>query len=188
MFDLALQQIVNGLLVGCTAGLGMFILARAQGNPVAPQLGLVVLVAMALSCTVSGISGAVVPRAIDELPILAVAAAAAEGPTEVRDAAELRVKESDRIAALASELGKMGVGFEERSDGFRIEGRGRAGAFRGARVRSFGDHRLAMALVVAGLQADGPTVVEDVDCIATSFPDFVATCRRLAGDDALEVA
>jgi 3-phosphoshikimate 1-carboxyvinyltransferase len=99
------------------------------------------------------------------------------------------VKESDRIRALASELAKMGVAIEERPDGFRVAGRsGRAGApFRGARVSSWGDHRLAMALVVAGLLADGPTIVEGIDCIATSYPDFVSTCRGLAGDEAVEV-
>jgi 3-phosphoshikimate 1-carboxyvinyltransferase len=107
----------------------------------------------------------------------------------VRDAAELRVKESDRIRAIASELGKMGIAIEERPDGFRVPGRtaGAAAPFRGARVSSWGDHRLAMALVVAGLLADGPTVVEGIDCIATSYPDFVATCRALAGEDAVEV-
>lgn len=136
------------------------------------------------------VGGALVPRSIDEMPILAVAAACAEGPTVVRDAAELRVKESDRIRALASELGKMGVTIEERPDGFRIAGRSpKVGApFRGARVSSWGDHRLAMALVVAGLLADGPTVVEGIDCIATSYPDFVPTCRALCGEDAVEVA
>ncbi|MBI3455117.1 MAG: 3-phosphoshikimate 1-carboxyvinyltransferase [Candidatus Rokubacteria bacterium] len=134
----------------------------------------------------TAIGGAVVPRTIDELPILAVAAACAEGTTELRDAAELRVKESDRIRALASELSKMGVGIEERPDGFRIMGRaGRP--IRGARVSSGGDHRLAMALIVAGLSADGPTVVEGIDCIATSYPDFVPTCRRLAGEACIEV-
>jgi 3-phosphoshikimate 1-carboxyvinyltransferase len=135
------------------------------------------------------VGGALVPRAIDEMPILAVAAACAEGPTVVRDAAELRVKESDRIRALASELGKMGVAIEERPDGFRIAGRppGAGAPFRAARVSSWGDHRLAMALVVAGLLADGPTIVEGIDCIATSYPDFVAACRMLAGDDAVEV-
>ncbi len=135
------------------------------------------------------VGGTLVPRAIDEMPILAVAAACAEGPTVVRDAAELRVKESDRIRVLASELGKMGVAIEERPDGFRVAGRsaGAAAPFRGARVSSWGDHRLAMALVVAGLLADGPTLVEGIDCIATSYPDFVATCRALAGEDAVEV-
>jgi 3-phosphoshikimate 1-carboxyvinyltransferase len=135
------------------------------------------------------VGGALVPRAIDEMPILAVAAACAEGPTVVRDAAELRVKESDRIRALASELTKMGVAIEERPDGFRVAGRppGAGTPFRGARVSSWGDHRLAMALVVAGLLADGPTIVEGIGCIATSYPDFVAACRMLAGDDAVEV-
>jgi 3-phosphoshikimate 1-carboxyvinyltransferase len=135
------------------------------------------------------VRGAIVPRAIDEMPILAVAAACAEGPTVVGDAAELRVKESDRIRALASELGKMGVAIEERPDGFRVAGRapGAVAPFHGARVSSWGDHRLAMALVIAGLLADGPTVVEGIDCIATSYPDFVATCRALAGEDAVEV-
>lgn len=135
------------------------------------------------------VGGAVVPRAIDEMPILAVAAACAEGPTVVRDAAELRVKESDRIRALASELGKMGVAIQERPDGFHVAGRapGATAPFHGARVSSWGDHRLAMALVIAGLLADGPTLVEGVGCIATSYPDFLATCRALAGDDAVEV-
>jgi 3-phosphoshikimate 1-carboxyvinyltransferase len=135
------------------------------------------------------VGGALVPRAIDEMPILAVAAGCAEGPTLVRDAAELRVKESDRIRALASELGKMGVAIEERPDGFRVAGRppGSGAPFRGARVSSWGDHRLAMALVIAGLLADGPTVVEGIGCIATSYPDFVAACRTLAGEHAVEV-
>jgi 3-phosphoshikimate 1-carboxyvinyltransferase len=133
------------------------------------------------------VGGHLVPRAIDELPVLAVAAACAAGVTEVRDAAELRVKESDRIHALASELGKMGVAIEERPDGFRVTGSG-GRPLRAARVASWGDHRLAMALVVAGLVADAPTVVEGIDCIATSYPDFVPTVRRLAGDRAIEVA
>jgi 3-phosphoshikimate 1-carboxyvinyltransferase len=135
------------------------------------------------------VGGRLVPRTIDEIPVLALAAASAEGPTEVRDAAELRVKESDRIHALAVELGKMGVAVEERPDGFRVPGRPAGGrpVFRGARVTSWGDHRLAMALIVAGLLADGPTVVEDIDCIATSYPDFVSTCRSLGGQTCLEV-
>jgi 3-phosphoshikimate 1-carboxyvinyltransferase len=134
------------------------------------------------------VAGDLVPRSIDEIPILAVAAAAAEGPTEIRDAAELRVKESDRIHALTTELGKMGVSITERPDGLRLTGRPASGpAFRGARVSSWGDHRLAMALIVAALSAEGSTVVEDVDCIATSYPDFVATLRGLVGADAVEV-
>jgi len=129
----------------------------------------------------TGIGGAVIPRLIDEVPILAVAAALAEGPTEVRDAAELRVKESDRIRAIASELGRMGVTIAERPDGLRIEGGAR---LRGARVHSGGDHRMAMSLVIAGLLADGETVVEDTDCIATSFPGFLNAVNHLAGSPA----
>src|SRR5262249_54275286 len=90
------------------------------------------------------IAGPLVPRAIDELPVLAVAAAVADGVTELRDAAELRVKESDRVRAVAVELTKMGVAIEERPDGLRVVGSaGRP--LRGARVASWGDHRLAMA-------------------------------------------
>jgi 3-phosphoshikimate 1-carboxyvinyltransferase len=127
------------------------------------------------------IGGAVIPRLIDEVPILAVAAALAEGATEVRDAAELRVKESDRIRAIASELGRMGARITERPDGLRIEGGAR---LRGAVVSSGGDHRMAMSLVIAGLLADGETVVEDTDCIATSFPGFLTAVNDLAGSPA----
>jgi 3-phosphoshikimate 1-carboxyvinyltransferase len=127
------------------------------------------------------IGGALVPRLIDEVPILAVAACLAEGPTEIRDAAELRVKESDRIRAVASELGRLGARITERPDGLRIEGGAR---LRGAVVQSGGDHRMAMALVVAGLLADGETVVEDTECIATSFPGFLNAVNDLAGTQA----
>jgi 3-phosphoshikimate 1-carboxyvinyltransferase len=127
------------------------------------------------------IAGPVIPRLIDEVPILAVAAALADGPTEVRDAAELRVKESDRIRAIATELGRMGARITERADGLRIEGGAR---LTGAVVRSGGDHRMAMALVIAGLLADGETVVEDTDCIATSFPGFLNAVNDLAGSPA----
>jgi 3-phosphoshikimate 1-carboxyvinyltransferase len=166
------------------AAMGADVARRGEGEDGEPVADLVVRPRRLTGTTVAG---ALVPRAIDELPVLAVAAAAADGETEVRDAAELRVKESDRIAALASELGRMGARVEERPDGFRVEGRGRRPALRGARVRSFGDHRLAMALVVAGLSADGETLVEDADCIATSYPGFVAACRQLGGPDAVEV-
>jgi 3-phosphoshikimate 1-carboxyvinyltransferase len=134
----------------------------------------------------TAIGGTLVPRAIDELPILAVAAARADGVTTLTDAAELRVKESDRIRALATELGKLGARIDERPDGFRIDGNG-GRPLRGARVSSWGDHRLAMALVVAGLAAEGETLVEDIDCIATSYPDFVPACRRLAGEACIQV-
>ena len=123
------------------------------------------------------VRGPLIPRLIDEIPALAVAACVAEGVTEIRDAAELRVKESDRIHAIAAELGRMGARVSERPDGLQIHGGTR---LRGATVSSGGDHRMAMALVVAGLLADGETVVEDTDCIATSFPGFLDTLNALA--------
>jgi len=126
----------------------------------------------------TSIGGALIPRLIDEIPVLAVAAACARGVTTIRDAAELRVKESDRIAALARELDKMGVAVQERPDGMTIAGPQR---FRGARVTSGGDHRVAMALAIAGLVAEGETVIEDTACVATSFPQFAATLNTLAG-------
>ena len=126
----------------------------------------------------TSIGGALIPRLIDEIPALAIAAACARGVTSIGDAAELRVKESDRIAALARELDKMGVGVQERPDGMTITGPQR---FRGARVTSGGDHRVAMALAVAGLVAEGETVIEDTACVATSFPQFAATLNALAG-------
>jgi len=121
---------------------------------------------------------ALIPRLIDEVPVLAVLAAIAPGVTVVRDARELRVKESDRIAAVARELGKMGAAIEERPDGMAIAGGRR---LHGARVASGGDHRVAMALAVAALVADGETLVDDVACVATSFPGFADVLNALAG-------
>jgi len=124
------------------------------------------------------IGGELIPRLIDELPVLAVAAATAAGTTVVRDAAELRVKESDRISALARELTVMGAAIEERPDGFVIQGN-KTGRLRGAAVDSHGDHRLAMALAVAALAAEGTTVIKGAECIAISYPHFVADLIRL---------
>jgi 3-phosphoshikimate 1-carboxyvinyltransferase len=115
------------------------------------------------------VSGAMFPRLLDEVPVLAVAAAIAHGTTVVRDAGELREKESDRISALVTQLRKLGVEIEERPDGFVIEG-GRP--LRGARVSGGGDHRLTMALAVAGLIADGEMVIEDADSVSISYPSF----------------
>jgi len=124
------------------------------------------------------VGGALIPRLIDEFPILALAAARADGVTEVRDAQELRVKESDRIRALTEELGKLGAQIEELEDGFRIRG---GTKLNGATVSSWGDHRMAMALITAGLVAEGQTVVEGIECIQTSYPDFFEALRSLTG-------
>jgi 3-phosphoshikimate 1-carboxyvinyltransferase len=120
--------------------------------------------------------GEPVVRMIDEFPVLAVAATQAEGETVVREAEELRVKETDRIAVIASELRKMGARIEPQPDGFVVEGPTR---LQGAVVDSHGDHRIAMALAVAGLIAEGETTVEDTACIADSFPGFADTMRAL---------
>jgi 3-phosphoshikimate 1-carboxyvinyltransferase len=119
-----------------------------------------------------------VVRMIDEMPIFAVLATQAEGVTTVRDAAELRVKESDRIAALACELRKLGARIEEYADGFAIEG---PAPLRGAVVDAHGDHRLALALAVAGLIATGETTVIHAEIYRESFPDFVELMRGLGG-------
>jgi 3-phosphoshikimate 1-carboxyvinyltransferase len=98
---------------------------------------------------------------------------------EIREAAELRVKESDRIAALAENLRRMGAKVEERPDGLKVEGR-RAGKLSGAEIEPRGDHRIAMAFAVAGLAAGGPTVIRDADCAGVSFPSFYSELNRLA--------
>ena len=123
--------------------------------------------------------GEAIVSMIDELPILAVAATQASGESIVANARELRVKETDRIAATVAELRKMGARIEERDDGMVIEGPVR---LRGARVDSRGDHRLAMALTVAGLVADGPTEVVNYQVSADSFPGFENTLRSLGAD------
>ena len=122
------------------------------------------------------VSGDRVVRMIDEFPIFAVAAAYADGETVVRDAVELRHKESDRISALGLELRRLGVQFEETPDGFTIQG-GRP--VLGRRVESHGDHRLAMSLAVSGLAAQQPVQVEGAEMIGESFPAFVDVLRIL---------
>jgi len=124
------------------------------------------------------IAGARIPLVIDELPMLAALGPFTEEGIEIRDAAELRVKESDRIAALAENLRHMGAQVEERPDGLKVEGRG-AGKLHGAEIEPRGDHRIAMALAVAGLAAEGNTVIRDADCAGVSFPDFFAELNRL---------
>ncbi len=122
------------------------------------------------------IAGELIPRLIDEIPVLAVAAAVAEGETVIRDAAELKVKESDRLAVLAAELRKFNADLEELPDGLIIRGRR---PLQGAVCHSFGDHRMAMALTVAGLTARGRTVVKDAGCVAVSFPRFYDVLNSL---------
>ena len=124
------------------------------------------------------IQGAEIPNVIDELPILAVAGALASGRTVIRDAMELRVKETDRIAAVAGNLRAMGASVTETEDGMEIEG---GLPLHGARLRCLGDHRIARAFAIAGLFAEGETLIEDVDCVATSYPTFGSTLDAVLG-------
>lgn len=128
------------------------------------------------------IKGELLPRVVDEIPVLAVAAATAQGETTISDAGELRVKESDRLEAITSELRKMKAVIMEKPDGLWIRG----GRLQGARVRSWGDHRIAMALAIAGLAAEGETVVEDAGCLDVSFPDFAELLRGLGAAIAVQ--
>ena len=123
------------------------------------------------------VGGTLIPRMIDELPVLAVAACFARGTTVIRDARELRVKESDRILTTVRELSRLGARIEELPDGMVIHGTGR---LTGGRCRSHGDHRLAMTLGVAGLLAEGETAVDGAQCAAISYPHFWRHLQMLA--------
>ena len=122
------------------------------------------------------ISGEIIPRLIDEVPILAVAAAFAEGTSTITDAAELRVKESDRLKAMTSELGKMGAKVNELPDGLEITG---GVPLKGAEVDSFTDHRIAMSLAIAALMAKGTTTIERAEAVSISYPQFFKTLQQV---------
>jgi 3-phosphoshikimate 1-carboxyvinyltransferase len=115
------------------------------------------------------IEGGEIANVVDEIPALAVAGSLAQGKTVIRDAKELRFKETDRLAAIATNLTAMGVEVVEREDGLDIYG---GSPLMGARLKSYRDHRIAMAFAVAGFFADRETIIEDADCIATSYPGF----------------
>jgi 3-phosphoshikimate 1-carboxyvinyltransferase len=123
------------------------------------------------------IEGALTAALIDEIPILAVVGAASEQGLVIKDAAELRVKETDRIRTVVDNLRRMGVEAEESPDGMFVPGRRK---FRAARFDSFGDHRIAMAFAVAGLRCDGESVVEDAEAASVSFPEFWNTLDGIA--------
>ncbi|MGH9816013.1 MAG: 3-phosphoshikimate 1-carboxyvinyltransferase [Candidatus Acidiferrales bacterium] len=125
------------------------------------------------------ISGDATAKMIDELPMLAALAPFTEQGIEIRNAAELRVKESDRVDTLAVNLRRMGAGVEEFPDGLRISGRA-AGGLRGAEINPQGDHRIAMAFAVAALGAEGQTIIRDSECAAVSFPGFFDRLEQIA--------
>lgn len=136
------------------------------------------LTARSSKLTAAHIGRALIPALIDEIPILAILATQARGKTVIQDAGELRVKESDRLSALADGLRRMGAQVEEMPDGLIIEG---PVNLRGARIDSHGDHRIAMSFAVAGLVADGETVIENADCIFISYPGFASALASIGG-------
>ena len=123
------------------------------------------------------LSGEIIPRMIDEIPVFTIAALHAEGTTTVKDAQELKVKESNRIATMAQELKKMGVDITETDDGMIIPGKQ---ALKGAITESHLDHRVAMSIAIAALTAEGDTTINNADCVAISFPDFYEILDSLA--------
>lgn len=117
-----------------------------------------------------------IPLLIDEIPIIAVLAAKAEGITTISGAEELRVKETDRLKAIAQELKKIGVKIEERRDGLVVQG---PCVFQGGKVNSYGDHRIAMSLVIAGIVGNKDLIVEDIDCVKISYPNFFSDLEKI---------
>jgi 3-phosphoshikimate 1-carboxyvinyltransferase len=143
---------------------------EAAGEPVAD---LKVKSSKLKACT---IEGAIIPRLIDEIPILAVAACFAEGTTIIKDAEELRVKESDRLAVMATELNKMGANITELPDGLEIIG---GVTLKGSQMDSYTDHRIAMSLAIAALNAEGKTIINRAEAASISYPAFVDTLIQI---------
>jgi len=123
------------------------------------------------------IRGNMIPRIIDEIPLVALAGACANGTTVIRGAQELRVKESDRIRTTVTELSKLGVDIEELSDGMVING---GGSIKGGECKSYGDHRLAMTLGIASLVSQGETVIHDAEAVTVSYPGFWEQLESIA--------
>jgi len=172
-----------------TALLGVLLRMGAQVREAIEEVdqleprGIVEVTGVPLKGTV--IQGREVPQLIDELPILAVAGALANGKTIIRHAQELRVKESDRIAVIARNLRTMGAQVTEMNDGLEIHG---PAPLHGARVASFGDHRVAMAFAIAGLFADGETIVQDADCSRDSYPGFEAVLEEFTNPKRMQIS
>jgi 3-phosphoshikimate 1-carboxyvinyltransferase len=155
--------------------MGAAITVEHTGDVLGEPVGALHVIGGPLHATV--VEGVEIPWVIDEIPVLAVAATFAEGVTEFRDAGELRVKESDRIATVAAMLGAFGAGVETTTDGFSVRG----GRPVPARVESHGDHRIAMAAAVAALALDGETTITGWRATATSYPEFGADLAVLTG-------
>jgi 3-phosphoshikimate 1-carboxyvinyltransferase len=178
-----------GLNATRTAFLGVLLRMGAQVREAIEDVdqleprGIVEVTGVPLKSTV--MQGKEVPQFVDELPILAVAGALANGQTIIRHAQELRVKETDRIAAIAHNLRTMGAQVTETNDGLQIRG---PAPLRGARVASFGDHRIAMAFAIAGLFAEGETIVQDADCIRESYPGFPTLLEKFTNPKRMQIS
>jgi 3-phosphoshikimate 1-carboxyvinyltransferase len=158
-------------LVSAGAGIRILDMGMTNGEPVGN------LLVRGSSLRGGVIEGQLAAALIDEIPVLAVLGAASELGLTVRDASELRIKETDRIETLASNLRRMGIEIETAPDGFHVPGKQ---SWRGAETDSFGDHRIAMASAVAALRADGPTMVRDAEAASVSFPEFWDTLRSIS--------
>src|ERR1700704_3426192 len=175
--DIGLNDTRTALL-GVVVRMGAQVREAVEDVEQLEHRGIVEVTGVPLKGTV--IHGKEIPQLIDELPVLAVAGALASGTTIIRHAQELRVKETDRIAAIAHNLRIMGAQVIEMNDGLEIHG---PAPLRGARVASFGDHRIAMAFAVAGLFAEGETTVQDVECVRESYPGFEAALEEFMNPD-----
>lgn len=181
--DLTLQRVginparsgIIEALTGMGASIELLNPREEGGEPVAE---------IRIRCTgkLTGISvgGEMIPRLIDEIPALAVAAALAGGRTEIRDAAELKVKESNRISTMAGMLASFGAAVEELPDGLLVKG---GQPLKGCACRSHGDHRIALAASVAGLLAEGETVILGAECMDVSFPGFSSVLKEIRAED-----
>src|SRR5204862_7215938 len=170
-------------LLGVLIRMGAQVREAVEGVDQIEPRGTVEVTGAPLKGTV--IQGKEIPQLIDELPILAVAGALANGPTIIRQAQELRVKETDRIAAIAHNLRTMGAHVAELSDGLEVYG---PAPLHGARVASFGDHRIAMAFAIAGLFADGETIVQDAECIRESYPGFEGVLEEFTNPKRMQIS
>jgi 3-phosphoshikimate 1-carboxyvinyltransferase len=170
-------------LLGVLLRMGAQVREAIEDVDQAEPRGIVEVTGFPLKGTV--IQGKEVPQLIDELPILAVAGALSDGKTVIRHAEELRVKESDRIAAIAHNLRAMGAQVTEMNDGLEVLG---PAPLRGARLPSFGDHRIAMAFAIAGLFAEGETVVQEAQCIRESYPGFETVLEEFTNPKRMQIS
>jgi 3-phosphoshikimate 1-carboxyvinyltransferase len=180
--DVGLNDTRTGLL-GVLLRMGAQVREAVEDVEQLEPRGIVEVTGSPLKGTV--IQGKEVPQLIDELPVLSVAGALAQGKTIIRHAGELRVKETDRIAAIAHNLRTMGAHVAELNDGLEIHG---PAPLRGARVASFGDHRVAMAFAIAGLFAEGETIVEGTECIGKSYPGFETVLEEFTNPRRMQVS